>query len=166
MSDWKHKKDQCFIETHFAEVFNEQQCGREVTYFEDFTDNHNKALIQIDIENAQCNMVTAIIETRDGRKIERPIPLFEGEGERAFQVEDVCRVALRGENSPVWHGAQAPAEYPPSPQTFEADVNVTKTFCICCPNDNHGKHENHSCDRCGSSNRCGCSRNSYGYNYY
>ncbi len=155
MSDWKHKRDQCFVETHYADIDNVQQCGTEVTYFEDFTDNHNKALIQIAIENAQCSMVTAIIETRNGRKIERPIPLFEGAGERAFQVEDVCRVSLRGEAS-----AQQP------PQTFEANVEVTKTFCICCPDDNHGKHENHSCDRCGSSNRCGCSRNSYGYNYY
>lgn len=161
MHDCKKKKDQCFIETHSAYVYNEQICdGRTLTYFEDFTKNHNKAMIEVDIENADPGcMVTAIIETRDGKTIERPIPLDSyGDGERAFQVEDVCRVSLRGEShnlcAPPVPASDSNNSYQPL-STFEAWVDIEKTFCICCPND---KEDKHHCDRCGSADKCGCSR--------
>ncbi|HLR75716.1 MAG TPA: hypothetical protein VK077_10600 [Virgibacillus sp.] len=160
--------EECFIETHYPEASNTQVCdGTTVTYFEDFTKNHNKAAIEVEIENVTgpC-MVTAIIETRCGQTIERPINLVNGYGERSFQVEDVCRVALRGESygSPYQGGyppatndaAESTSGWCPSPTTFEAEVELEKTFCICCPNKEKHHHG-------GSKQKpvCGCTACQY-----
>lgn len=142
----KHNKEQCFVETHKIEVENDQYFNNVAqTYFEDFTDNHNKALVKVEIEvdygglggtgsSYPCpGMVTVILETRNGKTIKKPITLVDGEGERAFQVEDLASVKILGE---TFYGAVAPANGGSSGPLFEAEVEIQKTFCICCPNDN------------------------------
>lgn len=169
MSNFKHKEDQCFVATHTTFMPIVQQCDNTpVTYFEDFTDNHNKTIIRVEnlellgvplaSENAAppqypvSALVTVIIDTRDGKTIERAIPINPGfTAERTFQVEDFCRVSVRCECGGVG-------------LTFvEFDLDIDKTFCICCPNE---KDDKRHCDRCGGRVDCGCSNKRHKYTGY
>lgn len=143
-----NKKEQCFIETHIADNLDfKQQCdGSTVTYFEDFTKNHNKTLIYFEAVAFSFNgggigtestyngatsplppiMATVIIETRDGKTIERPIRFvnvlpYLSVAVRTFQAENVCRVSLRCDCGGV------------GTTTICGFFDIVKTFCICCP---------------------------------
>ncbi|QUW22015.1 hypothetical protein JSQ81_19985 [Sporosarcina sp. Marseille-Q4063] len=141
------KKQQCFVQQDFPSFNVLQRCdGTTVTYFEDFTDNHNKALIQVFSTTQQSCTLTVIIDTRDGKTIERSIPVDPafGQAERIFQVEDVCRVSFR-----------CAGGLPTSLCT--GFVQMTKTFCICCPGDEENKEKKH-CGHCGWTSNCRCPR--------
>lgn len=144
-------KKKCFIAAHDANDVNfKQQCdGRTVTYFEDFTHNHNKILIYFEAVALSVNgggvcadtfssqgpssplppvTVTVIIDTRDGKTFERTVPFvnflpFLSGGVATFQAEDVCRVSLRcdsgGSGTTILCGF----------------FDFVKTFCICCHED-------------------------------
>lgn len=165
----KFKDDECFIETHTSVMILLQQCnGTAVTYFEDLAKNHNKTIIRVEdlqlaylvpTQNAQPQPMpvsaTFIIDTRDGKTIKRTIPVSAEPVDRTFQVEDVCRVSVRCECGGV-----------SIPPFIAFDLRIDKTFCICCPDDGHDKHEKHHCDRCGSHDECSCSKESYYHSYY
>ena len=141
------KKQQCFVQQDSSSFNITQRCdATTVTYFEDFTDNHNKALINVSSNTIQPCTLTIIIETRDGKTIERSIPVDPAIrfSQRVFQVENVCRISVRcagGTPASVCSGS----------------ISVLKTFCICCPGDEDKKNKKH-CDHCGKTNNCRCPR--------
>lgn len=158
--------EKCFIETHKPETENYQLAdGSTVTYFEDFTDNHNKTAVEIEISDVYGPvMVTAVLETRDGKTIERPIKIVNEEAERAFQLENLCRVSLRGDSFYDWDGGYLQktsdgahsADCCPPQASFYAEVELEKTFCICCCKEDKHHHKE-------DKKTCGCSKCRRGY---
>ncbi|KMJ57653.1 hypothetical protein AB685_16820 [Bacillus sp. LL01] len=130
----KEAKDKCFIDFHSIFIDVAQPCnGTTVEYYQNTTDNHNKA--SITIENfTECTLI-ALIETRDGKSFEVPVIAVEGPfgglfGERAITVENLCRISVRCEGG----GPTA---------TCQGGIDIDLTFCICCPGHKSTKH---SCD--------------------
>lgn len=143
----RNRQDDFFIATHTADVFkNNQLADRNYsTYFQDFTNNHNKALVEVEVQNADPGVsVTVVIETRGGRPIEKVLDLFSAdilnryEGQAAFQVENLRRVRLRGTSTD------------PTDE-FDGKVKIQKTFCIDCPGDVGGQTS-----PAGNRKPCGC----------
>ena len=134
----EEEEQECFVQQEFVFLNIAQRCdGTTIIHFEDFTDNHNKVLIDLVSFTPQPCTLTVIIETRDGKTIERSIPVdpFFTQAERVFQVENVCRISVRcagGTPASICRG----------------NVFLTKTFCICCPGDEDNKKKKH-CDHCG-----------------
>ncbi len=129
----KEVKDKCFIDFHSTFLDVTQPCnGTTVVYYQDTTDNHNKA--SIIIENfSECTLI-AIIETRDGKSFEIPVTAFQGQfglfGERGITVENLLRVSVRCEGG----GPEA---------ICQGSIDIDRTFCICCPGH---KSKKYSCD--------------------
>jgi hypothetical protein len=119
------QKQQCSVATHAASINFEQACdGTEVIYFQDLTDNHNKALIQVQrsgITPENCQMELVINGTTSFI-----VPSFTGgggafAGQVSVQVEDVRTVGIR---CTCITGTCA---------YCAGLISIQKTFCICCP---------------------------------
>ncbi|HDR6311627.1 TPA: exosporium protein D [Bacillus cereus] len=139
-----HQKANCFIETHTISGSGANLTGNiplnllvppntsNLPVFEDFTNNHNKTLLQISstpFSAFPALPLTIIIRTR---RSNNPIvaTLTTDEvgnlgGPRVFQVEDFESLSVSNTNQF---------------QTGELNVFIQKTFCICC-ND-----QSNSCD--------------------
>ncbi|WIY63090.1 MULTISPECIES: hypothetical protein [Bacillus] len=126
------KKSKCFVETHTIAGVGENLSGNipltitilpgaPQTIFEDFTDNHNKTLLQLTVPLKELPITVTIQSRRTNRPITATIPTGVT---RIFQVEDFESLTASTAS--------------PNPGFFS--VFIKKTFCICC-ND-----RNDSCD--------------------
>lgn len=110
-------RQQCFISTHSTDLTIDQLCnGVSQIYFEDFTDNHNKALILVENFVGPGCVITVTIVTRDGQTIVRTVP----RGDRGFQVENLLSISISCSGSD------------PTQVCF-GGISIEKTFCLCCP---------------------------------
>jgi CRISPR/Cas system CSM-associated protein Csm3 (group 7 of RAMP superfamily) len=125
----KQVQNTCFVQNHNTNQFFAQPCnGSTQVIFEDFTDNHNKTLIEAaSFNSAPCTAII-IIETRNRVTIERILPPLTQNAltEVSFQVEDLRRISIRCQGDPTG--------------TCVVNVGIQKSFCICCPEDpnSHG----------------------------
>ncbi|MCU5105638.1 exosporium protein D [Bacillus cereus] len=117
-----HQKDNCFIETHTLTGSNTTltftvPANTSRTIFEDFTNNHNKTLLEFrNLSTSQPMEVT--IRTRKSR-IPITVTIVAGET-RGFQVEDFQSLTLTN-NTNI---------------NSSISIFIQKTFCICCNNQN------------------------------
>lgn len=108
----ENTKKQPFIDEHSSSVsFNNLPSGEKQTIFEDFTDNHNKAVV---VAHTEDNPLTLIIKTRHGKEIKRT---FDAESDISVQVEDIKKVSI------ICNATLG---------TCSGFVDVDKTFCIEC----------------------------------
>ncbi|KEK25713.1 exosporium protein D [Bacillus gaemokensis] len=131
-----HQKDNCFVETHTIagtgtnltgniplNVFLPTNTSR--TLFEDFTNNHNKTLLQFFVTGTSAP-IGVTIQTRGSRL---PITAILSPTEtRIFQVEDFQSLILSNATTD---------------DAGSLGVFIQKTFCICC---NDRNHRNDYCD--------------------
>jgi len=113
MSNNKKKSNkQPFIDEHSGSVsFNNLPAGEKQTTFEDFTVNHNKAVV---VAHTEDNPITLIIKTKHGKEIIRTV---DAEADIAVQVEDIKKVTI------ICNALAG---------TCSGFVDVDKTFCIEC----------------------------------
>ncbi|KAB2451739.1 exosporium protein D [Bacillus sp. CH126_4D] len=117
-----HQKDNCFIETHTITGSNTAlnfnvPANTTRTAFEDFTNNHNKTLLDLRIPGTS-QPIEVTIRTRSSRL---PINVTIVAGEtRVFQVEDFHSLTLTN-NTNI---------------NSNIGIFIQKTFCICCNNQN------------------------------
>lgn len=138
------KQNNCEVREHDFEInftqFNATvDFPDPITYFEDHTLNHYKALIDVRV-NSFPNIATPIgtetilqvvIQPRNNQQeIAVDIPLFivndNIEGQVVVQVEDAESISIRFEfrlNGEIFNAGA----------TISATINVQKDFCICCP---------------------------------
>ncbi|MBU8907651.1 hypothetical protein [Desertibacillus haloalkaliphilus] len=116
-------KKNCSIASHNAIPTVEQPCdGTERTYFEDFTENHNKVSLHVVSSTPPPCTMFLFIET-DEDPTPEPIPVLVHEpigfGEISIVAENVRRIAVRceGDETALCTGF----------------IFFEKTFCICCP---------------------------------
>lgn len=105
-------KPNCQVLTHEATLEINQTPG-EHTYFTDLTENHYKAMIDVNIQraNEEPPVAQLIVTPRNGNP--RIIDFIESV---VIQIEDVRTVALATTN------------------IVSGSMNITKDFCMCCPN--------------------------------
>lgn len=121
MSNHNHSSsgDHCensFIAEHQAAPLVFQVCdGTEITFFEDFTDNHHLLLISFDALFSPPCRIFVTIKLHNGKKIKREL---QNEIATVIQVEDVQKITIRGEGN--------------SNDFFFVEGMLQKTFCICC----------------------------------
>ncbi|MGN4808840.1 exosporium protein D [Bacillus cereus group sp. MYBK108-2] len=141
-SNSHYQKNNCFIETHTVAgsettptenepltIIVPPDTSRRV--FEDFTNNHNKTLLQISVPG-DAFPIEVTIQTR---KSSTPITATLATNEtRVFQVEDFQSLTLTNNTEFI---------------NF-IEVLIKKTFCICC-ND-----RNDSCDEYYRDYECEC----------
>jgi len=129
-----NQKNNCFIETHTIAGSAENANGNipvsvflettaPQTVFEDFTNNHNKTLIQLFVVGMSAPVQVTILTRRSSIPITTTLQPVQT---KIFQVEDFQSLTLTKQEGP----------------TSAVSLFVQKTFCICC-NDN-----NDSCDEC------------------
>jgi hypothetical protein len=112
MSNKEENTSKPFIGEHrSSSSFNNLPSGEKQTIFEDFTDNHNKAVV---VAHTEDNPLTLIIKTRDGKKIKRTV---DSESDIAVQVEDIEKVSI------ICNATTG---------TCSGFVDIEKTFCIEC----------------------------------
>ncbi|WP_182813795.1 exosporium protein D, partial [Bacillus sp. ME78] len=92
------------------------------TVFEDFTNNHNKTLIQLFVVGMSAPVQVTILTRRSNVPITTTLQPVQT---KIFQVEDFQSLTLTKQEG----------------STSVVSLFVQKTFCICC-NDN-----NDSCDK-------------------
>ncbi|MDZ5473286.1 hypothetical protein SM124_16330 [Bacillus sp. 31A1R] len=104
-------KENCKVLRHEATLAINQTPG-EYTYFTDLTENHYKAMIDVNIQSAtgQSPNSQLIVTPRNGSP--RIINFTESV---VIQIEDVRTVALSTTN------------------IVGGSMNIIKDFCICCP---------------------------------
>ncbi|MDM5193580.1 exosporium protein D [Bacillus hominis] len=117
-----HQKDNCFIKTHTITGSNTAlnfnvPANTTRTAFEDFTNNHNKTLLDLRIPGTS-QPIEVTIRTRSSRL---PITVTIVAGEtKVFQVEDFHSLTLTN-NTNI---------------NSNISIFIQKTFCICCNNQN------------------------------
>ncbi|MGK0532026.1 exosporium protein D [Bacillus sp. 'calajunan'] len=127
-----HQKNNCFVETHTIGGSGENLNGNIPTsidlldttpqiVFEDFTNNHNKTLIQLFVVGMSAPVQVNILTRRSSIPITTTLQPVQT---KIFQVEDFQSLTLTKQEGP----------------TSLVSLFIQKTFCICC-NDN-----NDSCD--------------------
>ncbi|HEB4951878.1 exosporium protein D [Bacillus thuringiensis] len=127
-----HQKNNCFVETHTIGGSGENLNGNiptsidllnttPQTVFEDFTNNHNKTLIQLFVIGMSAPVQVTILTRRSSIPITTTLQPVQT---KIFQVEDFQSLTLTKQEGP----------------TSVVSLFIQKTFCICC-NDN-----NDSCD--------------------
>ncbi|EOV9527249.1 exosporium protein D [Bacillus cytotoxicus] len=92
-----------------------------ITAFEDFTSNHNKALLQFFVTGGTPPITVSIFTRSSSTPITATLQALDT---RIFQVEDIQRLQLT--NASNTGGG--------------IGMYIEKTFCICCNN------QNNSCD--------------------
>ncbi|HDR7317523.1 exosporium protein D [Bacillus toyonensis] len=124
-----HQKDNCFIETHTITGSNTAlnfnvPANTTRTAFEDFTNNHNKTLLDLRIPGTS-QPIEVTIRTRSSRL---PITVTIVAGEtRVFQVEDFHSLTLTN-NTNI---------------NSNIGIFIQKTFCICCNNQNDSRNKDY-----------------------
>ncbi|MFZ5354007.1 MAG: hypothetical protein ACOZCL_14980 [Bacillota bacterium] len=109
---------ECFTELHEDLISFAQPCdGTRATYFEDYTDNHNKTLVEVSPGSAGCT-ITVYMATGSGEVIRRVVE-FGTLG--SFQVEDLKEVSIECTGNPGLGCTGL--------------IIIRKTFCICCKGD-------------------------------
>jgi len=122
-----HQKDHCFIETHTLTGSNTPltftvPANTSRTIFEDFTNNHNKTLLEFrNLSTSQPTEVT--IRTRKSR-IPITVTIVAGET-RGLQIEDFQSLTLTN-NTNI---------------NSSIGIFIQKTFCICCNNQNDSRNK-------------------------
>ncbi|MEQ3595223.1 exosporium protein D [Bacillus albus] len=117
-----HQKDNCFIKTHTITGSNTAlnfnvPANTTRTAFEDFTNNHNKTLLDLRIPGTS-QPIEVTIRTRSFR-LPITVTLVAGET-KVFQVEDFHSLTLTN-NTNI---------------NSNISIFIQKTFCICCNNQN------------------------------
>lgn len=126
------QKNNCFVETHTIGGSGENLNGNiptsidllnttPQTVFEDFTNNHNKTLIQLFVVGMSAPVQVTILTRRSSIPITTTLQPVQT---KIFQVEDFQSLTLTKQEGP----------------TSVVSLFIQKTFCICC-NDS-----NDSCD--------------------
>ncbi|MED3557981.1 exosporium protein D [Bacillus thuringiensis] len=121
------QKNNCFIETHTITGSEENANGNiplsvflettaPQTVFEDFTNNHNKTLIQLFVVGMSAPVQVTILTRRSSVPITTTLQPVQT---KIFQVEDFQSLTLTKQEG----------------STSIVSLFVQKTFCICC-NDN------------------------------
>ncbi|PFA13228.1 hypothetical protein CN373_24495 [Bacillus cereus] len=131
--------NECFIGTHqLNNISNTLPAGSTQIFFEDFTCNHNKALLEL---RSTAQQVAVSIKTRDCNTpitvIVDPSPSLGLSSRRSIQVENLERLSITNLGS--------------GSTTFI--LAGVKTFCICC----NDKENNQNCEDC--CNICDCCDN-------
>ncbi|WP_046959523.1 hypothetical protein [Bacillus wiedmannii] len=122
-----HQKDNCFIKTHTITGSNTAlnfnvPANTTRTAFEDFTNNHNKTLIQISVASDVSSIEVTIRTRRSPTPI---IATLVPDETRVFQVEDFQSLTLTN-NTEILDFI---------------DILIQKTFCICCNDKNDSYDE-------------------------
>lgn len=122
------KKPNCKVLRHAATLEIVQGAGAFI-YFADLTQNHYKAMIDINISNQTgqiLNNAQLVVTARDGTDTIIPIPSTTSSASAVIQIEDARFVTLNYTGNPLILGT----------------MNIVKDFCICCPDfDEIHRHE-------------------------
>ncbi|TKI81744.1 exosporium protein D [Bacillus mycoides] len=132
-----HQKNNCFVETHTIGGSGENLNGNiptsidlldttPQTVFEDFTNNHNKTVIQLFVVGMSAPVQVTILTRRSSIPITTTLQPVQT---KIFQVEDFQSLTLTKQEGP----------------TSLVSVFIQKTFCICCNNQDDSDCE---CDDC------------------
>lgn len=134
-----HQKNNCFVETHTIGGSGENSNGNipisvdllnttPQTVFEDFTNNHNKTLIQLFIVGMSAPVQVTILTRSSSIPITTTLQPVQT---KIFQVEDFQSLTLTKQEGP----------------TSVVSLFIKKTFCICCndSNDSCGEYY-HDCN--------------------
>ncbi|MDN3015883.1 hypothetical protein PH210_06635 [Paenibacillus sp. BSR1-1] len=139
------KENNCEVRSHNAVIVFAQQSASSdspnpVTYFEDHTDNHYKALINVRISGitpgpiGSERVLQLVVQPRHGhREINIDIPIFPFSigpepvtiGQVVAQIEDAESVSIRWEVRV--NGSLDPIGI------ISGTIDIQKDFCICCP---------------------------------
>lgn len=134
-----HQKNNCFVETHTISGSGENLNGNipisidllnttPQTVFEDFTNNHNKTLIQLFIVGMSAPVQVTILTRRSSISITTTLQPVQT---KIFQVEDFQSLTLTKQEGP----------------TSVVSLFIQKTFCICCNDNNNSCGEYyHECN--------------------
>ncbi|MEN1936151.1 exosporium protein D [Paenibacillus sp. 102] len=120
-----YQKDNCFIKTHTISGSNSAlvfivPANTSRTAFEDFTNNHNKTLLDFGVPGGS-QPIEVTIRTRRSR-IPITVTISASEN-RIFQVEDFQSLTLTN-NTNI---------------DSAIGIFIQKTFCICCNNQNDNR---------------------------
>lgn len=154
--EMKNKKEErehkCFVSTHeLKKEHIKLEPNKPLVLFEDFTKNHNKTFIALSPDHD----IQVIIKTR--RKKEKEFDRhcddrcnghfdghFDGHCERS-----IIKETIEKDSTKIFQVENFKCLIVTAKEFTLLDVDIQKTFCICCPNEEkrHEKHEkHHHCD--------------------
>ncbi|HDV8362701.1 TPA: exosporium protein D [Bacillus cereus] len=134
-----HQKNNCFVETHIIGGSGVNLNGNipisidlldttPQTVFEDFTDNHNKTLIQLFVVGMSAPVQVTILTRRSSVPITTTLQPVQT---KIFQVEDFQSLTFTKQEGPA----------------SVVSLFIQKTFCICCNDNNYSCNEYyHECN--------------------
>jgi len=121
-------RQNCEVHRHeFTVNFTQLPSNQDKTYFKDLTENHFKALVNVNFTFVEATgaVIQVIVTDRNNAETPFAVPLTTvgpgGQaGQVAIQVEDVRAIAIRYTSpSTVFSPALG-------------SIDIVKDFCICC----------------------------------